>query len=73
MVTTTHILRATAPIALSCAEVARRLGCSAETVRRQVHAGEIPRLPHVGARILVPTRWLDQIVEEAMAAVEATT
>ena len=44
----------------TCAEVARRLGCSRDTVARQIKAGKFPGC-QMGRRIIVPIeayeRW----------------
>ena len=42
-------------LAMSVEEIARAVGASASTIKRAVDRGDLPRLPHVGRRILVPT------------------
>lgn len=49
--------------AYSVSEVARRLGVSPLTVRRQIAAGKLPSV-RIGDRVLVPADYLDRLREE---------
>ena len=53
----------TEPLFLSIPRAAARLGVSAKTVKRMVAAGELPSL-HVRRRVVIPTKALDQWVEQ---------
>lgn len=54
-------------LALTVAEVAEALSCSEDSVRRRVHAGELPTLPRRGTRsqMLIPVRALEEYVARA--------
>ena len=53
-------------LAYSAAEAAQVLGCSEDTVRRAVNAGELPVVPRaiVGNRVLIPVAALEQQIAE---------
>lgn len=53
------------PLAVPSAEAGRLLGVSETTVRRLIRAGELPTIPHVGDRVLVPVASLEAWVEQA--------
>lgn len=57
----------TQKLALTVAEVAERLSCSEDSVRRRVRAGELPTLPRRAkkSQMLIPVRALEQYVERA--------
>lgn len=52
--------RRTSPWTL--AEAARELGVSRETLRLRIHAGEIARVPNIGA-LRIPAREMERLLE----------
>jgi excisionase family DNA binding protein len=54
-----------APIAVSIAEAATALGISERHARNLAHDGEIPTIA-LGGRAVVPVRWLEERVDEAL-------
>lgn len=52
-------------LAMTVDEIADAVRVSRSTVVRAVHRGELPRLPHVGTRIVVPTSAVLAWVEGA--------
>lgn len=57
----------TEKLALTVAEVAERLSCSPDSVRRRVRDGDLPTLPRRGTRstMLIPVRALEAYIERA--------
>jgi hypothetical protein len=54
------------PLSYGAADVARLLGCSRAHVHNLIAAGELPVLPHMGERKLVPRVAILALVAEAM-------
>lgn len=53
------------PLALGVAEVARLLSCSKAHVYNLIERGELPTVPHMGARKLVPRQAVEDLVAGA--------
>ena len=54
-----------APIVYTVAQAADALQVSQDTISRMVRRGDLPRVPHVGGKVLIPRRALDQLVASA--------
>lgn len=61
------------PLALSAGEVARLLSCSERHVYRLIENGELPIVPHMGARKVVPRIAVERLIEQAMGGENANT
>ncbi len=60
-----HRLNACEPIVFTVAQAAQVLLVSEDTVPRMVRRGTLPRVPHVGTKVLIPRRALFELVEAA--------
>ena len=58
------------PAVYTVAQAAEVLQVSEDTVGRIVRRGALPRVPHVGGKILIPRRALDRLIESAEASPE---
>lgn len=58
-------MRHVAPLAVPAPAAGELLGCSERTVRRLVADGHLPRLPHVGDRLLIPVAALEAFTRAA--------
>jgi excisionase family DNA binding protein len=58
------------PAVYTVAQAAEVLQVSEDTVGRIVRRGVLPRVPHVGGKILIPRRALDRLIESAEASPE---
>ena len=58
-----HRLSACEPAVYTVAQSAEVLQVSEDTVGRMVRRGVLPRVPHVGGKVLIPTRALDRLIE----------
>lgn len=61
-------LRVLEPRAVSLREASRLLSCSESTIQRLVAGGHLAKLPHVGARTLIPVTSIDSYCAAAAAA-----
>lgn len=55
-------------LAMSVDDAAEALGVSKDAIYKAVRRNEIPSVK-VGARVLIPRRWLEQLFNESSAAV----
>lgn len=51
-------------LAYSVREAAEQLGCSTWSIYRAVSNGEIPVVPFVGRRVLIPAAALERVVDQ---------
>lgn len=58
------------PAVYTVAQAAEVLQVSEDTIGRIVRRGVLPRVPHVGGKILIPRRALDRLIESAEASPE---
>jgi excisionase family DNA binding protein len=58
------------PAVYTVAQAAEVLQVSQDTVGRIVRRGVLPRVPHVGGKVLIPRRALDRLIESAEASPE---
>lgn len=58
-------LNAPAPLVCTVAQAADALQVSQDTVSRMVRRGDLPRVPHVGGKVLIPRHALDRLVASA--------
>ena len=59
-----HRLRVCEPAVYTVAQAAEVLQVSEDTVGRIVRRGVLPRVPHVGGKVLIPRRALDRLIEQ---------
>ncbi len=57
-----HRLSACEPAVYTVAQAAEVLQVSEDTIGRMVRRGVLPRVPHVGGKVLIPRRALDRLV-----------
>lgn len=53
------------PLAVAAPEAGGLLGVSEATIRRLVTRGELPTVPHVGDRVLIPVSAIEAYVDRA--------
>jgi excisionase family DNA binding protein len=58
-----HRLSACEPAVYTVAQSAEVLQVSEDTIGRMVRRGVLPRVPHVGGKVLIPKRALDRLIE----------
>lgn len=58
-----HRLSACEPAVYTVAQSAEVLQVSEDTIGRMVRKGVLPRVPHVGGKVLIPKRALDRLIE----------
>ena len=58
-----HRLSACEPAVYTVAQAAEVLQVSDDTIGRMVRRGVLPRVPHVGGKVLIPRRALDRLVD----------
>ncbi len=56
-------LRAPQPAVYTVAQSAEILQVSEDTIGRMVRRGVLPRVPHVGGKVLIPRRALDRLID----------
>jgi excisionase family DNA binding protein len=56
-------LSACEPAVYTVAQSAQVLQVSEDTIGRMVRRGVLPRVPHVGGKVLIPKRALDRLIE----------
>ena len=59
-----HRLSVCEPAVYTVAQAAEVLQVSEDTVGRIVRRGVLPRVPHVGGKVLIPRRALDRLIEQ---------
>lgn len=59
-----HRLAACEPAVYTVAQAAEVLQVSEDTVGRMVRRGVLPRVPHVGGKVLIPRRAIDRLTED---------
>lgn len=68
-----HRLSAHQPAVYTVAQGAEVLQVSEDTIGRMVRRGVLPRVPHVGGKVLIPKRALDELIETRQVAQAAPT
>jgi len=63
-----HRLITCEPAVYTVAQSAQVLQVSEDTIGRMVRRGVLPRVPHVGGKVLIPKRALDRLVETSESA-----
>jgi excisionase family DNA binding protein len=58
-----HRLSACEPAVYTVAQSAEVLQVSEDTIGRMVRRGVLPRVPHVGGKVLIPKRALERLIE----------
>jgi excisionase family DNA binding protein len=56
-------LRSPQPAVYTVAQSAEILQVSGDTIGRMVRRGVLPRVPHVGGKVLIPRRALDRFID----------
>src|SRR5665213_3676062 len=60
-----HRLTSCEPQVFTIAQAAQTLQVSDDTIARMVRRGHLPRVPHVGSKVLIPRRILLELVESS--------
>ena len=67
-----HRLSSCEPAVYTLAQSAEVLQVSEDTIGRMVRKGVLPRVPHVGGKVLIPKRALHRLIEGSELAHTAT-